>query len=45
MNREELLKIANQRLYPSMRNPSYLVLRTRRMILAPYFEKLTRFVG
>ena len=38
--RNELLKIANQRLYPSLKNPNYLVLRSRRLIFTPYVQKL-----
>lgn len=40
MNRDELVKAANVRLYPSLRNPNYLVLRSRRRILAPFMAKL-----
>jgi SAM-dependent methyltransferase len=40
MNREELIKTAQARLYPSLTNPNYLVLRARREILAPYFQRL-----
>ena len=40
MTREELLKVAHDRLYPSLRNPNYLVLRSRRLIFAPYLEGL-----
>lgn len=40
MDRETLDRIAHNRLYPSLRNPNYLVLRSRRLILARYFETL-----
>lgn len=40
MTREELLKVAHARLYPSLTNPNYLVLRSRRLILAPYLQGL-----
>ena len=40
MNREELLRVAHSRLYPALTNPNYLVLRSRRLILAPLLEKL-----
>ena len=39
-SREELLKIAHQRLYPSLTNPSYLVLRSRRKILSKWVGQL-----
>ncbi|HME32898.1 MAG TPA: class I SAM-dependent methyltransferase [Terriglobales bacterium] len=39
-SREELLKIANQRLYPSLTNPSYLVQRARRRILGQWIERI-----
>ncbi|HEX3741613.1 MAG TPA: class I SAM-dependent methyltransferase [Terriglobales bacterium] len=39
-SREELLKIAHQRLYPSLANPNYLVLRSRRRILAQWMDQL-----
>lgn len=38
--RSELLKIAQARLYPSLRNPNYLVLRSRRLIFARYLQTL-----
>jgi SAM-dependent methyltransferase len=37
-SRAELLKIANARLYPSITNPSYLVLRARRSIFSKWME-------
>ena len=40
MNREQLLKTAQARLYPSLTNPNYLVLQARRKILARYFQGL-----
>src|SRR5215467_3009633 len=40
MTREELVKVANARLYPSLCNPNYLVLRSRRIIFAPHMQKL-----
>jgi SAM-dependent methyltransferase len=39
-SREELLRIAHQRLYPSLTNPSYLVLRGRRKILTQWMDQL-----
>jgi SAM-dependent methyltransferase len=36
----ELLKIANDRLYPSLTNPSYLVQRRRRQILGQWIERI-----
>jgi SAM-dependent methyltransferase len=39
-SREELQKIARARLYPSLTNPSYLVLRRRRQILAGWIDKI-----
>lgn len=38
----ELLQIAHARLYPSLRNPNYLVLRSRRLIFEPYLQTLPR---
>ena len=40
MNREQLLRIAEARLYPSLTDPNYLVLRARRLIFAPYMQRL-----
>ena len=40
MTREELLQVAHGRLYPSLTNPNYLVLRSRRLIFAPYLQSL-----
>jgi SAM-dependent methyltransferase len=37
-SRAELQKIANARLYPSISNPSYLVLRARRLIFSRWME-------
>jgi SAM-dependent methyltransferase len=37
----ELLKIANGRLYPSITNPNYLVLRRRRLILANWMQNIS----
>src|SRR5258705_13687124 len=42
MNEEELLSIARSRLYPSLTNPNYLVLRSRRLIFEQW---LRRFDG
>src|SRR5215475_6866431 len=39
-SRKELLKIAHRRLYPSLTNPSYLVLRSRRKILTQWVDQL-----
>jgi SAM-dependent methyltransferase len=39
-SRQELLKIAHQRLFPSLTNPSYLVLRSRRKILTQWISQL-----
>jgi SAM-dependent methyltransferase len=39
-SRAELLKIANGRLYPSITNPNYLVLRRRRLILSRWMESI-----
>ena len=38
MNRDELSRIAHERLYPSLRNPNYLVLRARRRIFKEWLE-------
>src|SRR5579863_3738343 len=38
LSRADLLKAANGRLYPSITNPNYLVLRRRRMILGQWME-------
>jgi SAM-dependent methyltransferase len=38
--RSELLEIAHARLYPSLRNPNYLVLRSRRLIFESYIRTL-----
>ena len=40
--RDELLHIAHTRLYPSLRNPNYLVLRSRRKIFTSYLRTLPR---
>jgi SAM-dependent methyltransferase len=40
MNRDELLKTARSRLYPSLRNPNYLVLRSRRLIFTQWVQSL-----
>jgi SAM-dependent methyltransferase len=42
MTRDELLKIANGRLYPSLTNPNYLVLRSRRLIFASSVQSLPK---
>lgn len=42
MNRDELVKTANSRLYPSLRDPNYLVLRSRRKIFAQFMQKLPK---
>ena len=39
-SREELQKIANPRLYPSLTNPSYLVQRRRRQILTGWINRI-----
>jgi len=39
-SREELLKIARERLYPSLTNPSYLVQRRRREILSRWIARI-----
>jgi SAM-dependent methyltransferase len=39
-SREELQKIANARLYPSLTNPSYLVQRRRRQILTGWINRI-----
>jgi SAM-dependent methyltransferase len=38
--RDELLKMADERLYPSVTNPNYLVLRRRRMIFAKWMASI-----
>lgn len=40
LTRDELLRIAASRLYPSLRNPNYLVLRARRRIFSSYLQTL-----
>lgn len=40
MNRDELLKTAQRRLYPSLTNPNYLVLRSRRLLFNEWFRTL-----
>ncbi|PYV55522.1 MAG: hypothetical protein DMG91_11885 [Acidobacteria bacterium] len=40
MNRDELLRIARDRLYPSLTNPNYLVLRARRVIFSDWMRNL-----
>ena len=40
MTRDELQKVAQARLYPSLTNPNYLVLRSRRLIFASCFKTL-----
>ncbi len=40
MKREDAIRNANARLYPSLRNPHYLVLRSRRLIFAEYLKTL-----
>src|SRR5215469_12876544 len=39
-SRDELLKRARARLYPSLRNPHYLVLRSRRLLFEAYVRTL-----
>ena len=39
-SRAELVKIANARLYPSITNPSYLVLNRRRLIFSKWMESI-----
>jgi len=38
MTSDELLRVARDRLYPSLRNPNYLVLRARRLIFRAWLE-------
>lgn len=40
LSRAELLKIAHDRLWPSLTNPSYLVQRRRRQILSRWIERI-----
>jgi SAM-dependent methyltransferase len=40
MNQDELLSIARSRLYPSLTNPNYLVLRSRRLIFEQWVQRL-----
>ena len=40
MDRDELSKFAHDRLFPSLRDPNYLVLRSRRLTFAPYLRTL-----
>lgn len=40
MNRDELLKVAQRRLYPSLTNPNYLVLRSRRLLFTKWLQGL-----
>lgn len=40
MDQESLDRIANARLYPSLTNPNYLVLRARRLILSQHIRRL-----
>lgn len=40
-NRAQLLKIADERLHPSLANPAYLVLRRRRLILNDWLNNLS----
>jgi len=39
-SREQLLKIARERLYPSLTSPSYLVQRRRRLILSEWIARI-----
>jgi SAM-dependent methyltransferase len=38
MNRDDLLQVAHDRLYPSLTNPNYLVLRSRRLIFTEWLR-------
>ena len=38
MNRDELSRVARDRLYPSLTNPNYLVLRARRLIFSNWLQ-------
>jgi hypothetical protein len=38
MDREHLLKVAEARLHPSLANPNYLVLQSRRKIFESLYE-------
>ena len=40
MNRDDLFRIANARLFPSLRDPNYLVLRSRRLRFEEYLRSL-----
>jgi SAM-dependent methyltransferase len=40
--RDELLKAANERLYPSLRSPNYLVLTRRRKIIMGWLERMPK---
>src|SRR5580704_15332266 len=40
--RDGLLKIGNDRLFPSLTDPNYLVLRARRMIFRNWLQELNR---
>jgi len=40
MKREDAIRNARARLYPSLRNPNYLVLRSRRLIFTEYMKTL-----
>ena len=40
MDLQSLDRVAHSRLYPSLRNPNYLVLRARRLILSRYIQAL-----
>lgn len=40
MDRAQLLKIARRRLYPSLTNPNYLVLRSRRLIFTDWLSEM-----
>jgi SAM-dependent methyltransferase len=42
MNKGELLRVAHERLYPSLTNPNYLVLRSRRLILTKWLQNSGR---
>jgi SAM-dependent methyltransferase len=42
LRRDSLLRIGNDRLYPSLTNPNYLVLRARRMIFRNWLQGLNR---
>src|SRR3954469_17186649 len=40
MNKKDLLRTAHARLHPSIRNPNYLVLRSRRLIFTEWLDRI-----